>query len=362
MGIIDTLANYMGLILGTLVATCVMGFAIVYYILKVRRIASDEERIDYSTFRREDVRSFVRFRDIIAGGNGSDRNAIGIMDMGNHVYVGGIDVKGYNYHSASAEERQRTMINMIAFNAIIEQPIQLRQTIRAIDKSRNIENEKECGKRIERELLELQADYEAAAQALDENVDNDEVYFSIEKRLKELLRSIRSKQWQLREIKEMIHYLEQVTVKSENKERMNQIFFTWRYNPDDEIEELSEAEIRKKAETELSTLAIMYGDALSNCGCSYKPLTADDLTDLLRRHYHPETGDKQRLDEILNSSYYSLYVTSDSLQELEREKQEEANFRNFMQQLEEENEERIREAKEKEEQEKRLLQAELQSA
>ena len=91
-------------------------------------------------------------------------------------------------------------------------------------------------------------------------------------------------------------------------------------------------------------------------------MTADDLTDLLRRHYHPETGDKQRLDEILNSSYYSLYVTSDSLQELEREKQEEANFRNFMQQLEEENEERIREAKEKEEQEKRLLQAELQSA
>ena len=358
MKLVSILTDYMSLLLGTLVVLVIVVVAIIFYLLRIKKIATEEEHIDYSRFVRKDATEYAKFEDIISSGSGADRNTPGMITVGGNTFIGGIEVSGYNYHSASADERERTMINTIAFFNIVDGPIQMRQTVRAIDIARNIEEEKDCARRIERELIVLENEYKSAAKALEENVENDDVYTSIETRLKQLMHSIRSKQWQLREAKEMVFYMEAVSDASVNMRKINQIMFTYIYNPDEDIESLSETEIKLKAEKELITKGQIYGGALENCGCSWRHLTADDLTDLLRRHYHPETADDMRLDELLNSSYTALYVTSDSLADLERERRGDLEYEKRMAELLEEQRRKIMEADKQQEIERQRMYAE----
>ncbi len=347
---VNTITN---LILVSLFFLAVIVGGIAYYFIKVRKVATTEEHIDYSTFRRIDATEYCKFKDIISTDE-DDVSAMGMIDMGNHVYVAGIDVQGYNYYAASAADRERTMINAIALFNIVETPIQLRQTVQAIDITRNIEKEKEFAKDIEKRLIMLQDEYRILADSLEENIDNVDIYESIEKRLKKLGRSILSFKWQLSESKEMIHYMGKVSGEgngneSRNMKKVNQILFSYTYKEHEDIEALSEEQICLKAERELKSLAQIYGSALENCGCSWHELTADDLIDLMRRHYHPETSDNMRLDELLNSSYSALYVDTKSLEELERQRRSDEEYEEEMRRFAEEQRQALEAAKLKEE-------------
>ena len=254
------------------------------------------------------------------------------------------------------------MINMIAFFNVVDDSIQMRQTVRAININRNIEYEKECARKIEKEIISLKNDYETAADALEDpaNMENDAVYESIKNTLLRLMKTIRSKQWQLKEANEMIHYMEVVSNASVNMQKINQIMFSYIYNPDEDIEALTEEEIYLKAERELTNKALIYGGALENCGCSWRQLSADDLTDLLRRHYHPKTVDDIRLDELLNSSYSALYVTSDSLAELERERRGDLEYEKKMKDLAAKQQKVVELARRKVQEEQRRMEAEAE--
>lgn len=342
MRLIQDLSDYMNVILTTLIVLLLVVIAIVYYLLKIKKIATEEEILDYTRFDRKDATEYSKFDDIIATGNGNDKNAPGMITLGGNTFIGGIEVSGYNYHSASAEERERTMINTIAFFNIVDAPIQLRQTVKAIDIHRTIEEEKECARRLEKELITLDRQLHEAAYALEENEDNDDVYDYIMKTCDKLKRTIRSKQWQLSESKEMVYYMETISDASVNMTKINQIMFTYYYNPAEDLTELTEEEVLLKAQKEIMNMGQIYGGALENCGCSWRPLSADDLTDLLRRHYHPNTADDMRLEELLNSSYTSLYVTSDSLEELERERRGDLEYeRQMAKMLEEQRAQRV---------------------
>ena len=338
MRLIATLESYATLVLVTLVILMLVVSAIVFYLLRIKKIATEEEILDYSHFERRDASEYAKFNDIVSSGNGQDKNAPGMITLGKNMFIGGIEVTGYNFHSASADERERTMINMIAFFNVVDDSIQVRQTVRAINIKRNIDEVKDNAIRIEKEIISLKNDYNTAADALEdeENITNDAKYESITATLRRLMRTIRSKEWQLKEAREIVYYMEAVSSASVNMQKVNQIMFSYIYNPDEDIEALSEAEIYLKAERELANKAAIYGGALENCGCSWRQLSADDLTDLLRRHYHPKTVDDIRLDELLNSSYSALYVTSDSLADLERERRGDLEYAKEVQRLMEE--------------------------
>ena len=358
MRLVSIVQNYATLILVTLILVFIMVAAVIFYLLKIRKIATEEEHIDYSKFERRDATEYSKFDDIVSSSAGDEKNAPGMITIGGNTFIGGIEVTGYNYHAASADERERTIVNMVAFFNIVDDSIQLRQTVKAINIERNIEEEKECARRIEKELIMLGNEYRTAADALGENVENEDVYASIEKRLQKLMRTIRSKQWQLKEAKEMVYYMEQVSNAKVNMQKINQIMFTYTYNPDEDIERLSEEEVYLKAEKELIAKGQIYGGALENCGCSWRQLSADDLTELMRRHYHPDTADDLRLEEIMNSSYTALYVSSDSLAEVERERLGDLEYERQRKRLEEEQKKMIAEAARKREEERRRMEAE----
>lgn len=342
MSVISDIQMYVFIILGTLIAIGIAGGALVFYFLKVKKVSAEEEVLNYDSFVRKDVREYCKFDDIISG-----RGGFGMIHVSGNTYIGGIEVQGYNYQAASADERLRTMMNAIAFFNVLEQPVQLCQTVKAIDISRNIESAREDAEKIEMRLLSTQEEFKSALENLKAFVANDELYFAEQKRVEKLVRTMNSLEWQLKESKELIHYMERVSDTNFNTMRSNQVIFSYTYSPDDDIERLDDAEIVIKAEGELRNQANILGAALENCGCTWKILKADDLVNLLRRHFHPVTCDSISLDKLLNSTYNSLYVTTDSFEELERERRGDLEYEETMRKYAEQLREQERLAKEK---------------
>lgn len=321
MSFLQIVNNYLILMLVALIVGGLIVAAVALYALRVKKVATTEEHVDYNSFNRVDSTEYAKFKDIISIG-GEGPGSLGMVQMSDYVFVGGIDIQGYNFFGASADERERTMVNAISFFSILENPVQLRQTSKIIDLTQNIEDTKECAKRIERTIIDKKAEYEASAALLDDEelLKNDEVYNTITERLDRLQKDIGSLNWQLTEAERIVQYMNDVSGASANMKKVTQIFFKYTYNPDDELTDLTKEEIILKAGHELYLMAQKYGGALEGCGCTYKTLTSDDMTDLLRRHYHPKSVDEINLTNLLNSSYSALYVTSSDLEDIERER------------------------------------------
>lgn len=359
---LDNLTVYLYVILGTTLGITALVIILVIYFLKVKKIAADEEQIDYSRFIRTDATEFVKFKDIITSGASGDMSAPGMIAIDKYTFVGGIDVRGYNFYGASEDERETTMINTIAFFNTVEQPIQMRQTSRAIDIEYNIKEMEKNAAKTEEALISKEEEYNVSVSFLDNEdvLDNDEVYDALIKRLDRLKKEIGSLKWQLDEAKTMVRYMTSLSKTSSNLKKVNQIMFTYKYNPDEQVEELSEEEIYDKAMTELKNKGQQFGGALESCGCSWSMLSAEDLTDLLRRYYHPVTGDELRISTILNSSYTSLYVSGDDLREIEYQKLGRQQYEQFQSELEKEAAEAQKRASENLKKAKELVEKEAQ--
>ena len=98
-------------------------------------------------------------------------------------------------------------------------------------------------------------------------------------------------------------------------QRTSQIMFSYVYNPSDYLKELSKEEIYVKAMEALDAISESYGEALAAGHFRSKRLTAKELIGLMRKHTAPLTGESLDINELLNSSYTSLFVSSDSLVE-----------------------------------------------
>ena len=221
-------------------------------------------------------------------------------------------------------------MNAIAFFNVLEQPIQMCQTVKAIDISKNIEEVREDAEEIEIKLLSTQEELNVAIENLKAFIADDDYYLAEEKRVKKLINTIQSLKWQLDESKELMDYMSRVSDTNFNTMRSNQIIFSYTYSPDDDIEQLSDEEVVLKAEQELSNQASIYGSALETCGCTWKILKTDEMVNLIRRHLHPVTCDELSLDKLLNSTYNSLYVTTESFEELERERRGDLEYEEAM--------------------------------
>lgn len=319
MGILDIISGYVDKIF---VVTLIVGLALggaAFYLFKIKKVTAKAERIDYSTYNRVDATEYAKFENIVADDEGLMDNA-GMIALGNGVFVAGINVTGYNFSSASAEERQRTMSSAIQFFNVVEEPIQMRQTVKAIELTRNIDEFVEIYGRLKEELDELELQYGEAQALADDYYDDKEACASIKIQLEELARKKAAKKFEVDEADVLIKYMKGLTVNSKDTTKINQIMFEYVFNPNDFTEELSEEEIYLQAFQELSIKAKKFGEALARCGCTCERLSAGELVSLLRRHCAPKTTDSVALNELFDSSYDELFVTSSSLLDYELEK------------------------------------------
>ena len=192
MTFLSQIQTVMLVLMFTLVASTVGIFAAYQYFFKKKKIAASEEHINYDKFERRNAKDYARFRNIIEG-HSSD--GLGMIDMGNGIFVGGIDIAGFDYYSASTDVKMSTIQNMIAFMNIIDKPIQIRQTVEANDISYHKQKELEIAKDIERRQIELNNDLQMAIEVAENNTDNDEVYEQTIKRIKNRIKHLMQKQY-----------------------------------------------------------------------------------------------------------------------------------------------------------------------
>ncbi len=302
--------------------------AVVFYFLKIKKMGTKEECVNYDKFDRKNSSDYVKFENIISvkkGIGGSENFGIVIMP-GGRTFVSALDIKGYNFQSASADERRRTMINSVAFFNAVENPLQFRQTVKAIDLSYNVNAQFEACKELERRMLDLSEEYEDTLNLEEEYLDIPELFEAAEKRVLELQKAINSTKYQLREANAVYSYMKTVEGSTGKSRRINQLLFSYTYDPNDYAQELSEEEIYEKAAQELSTKAGIYSSAIENMGCRVRLLSGNEILDLFRRHCHPGTAEDVRVEDLFNSSMNSLFVSSDSIIDLLRKKKGEEEF------------------------------------
>ena len=111
-----------------------------------------------------------------------------------------------------------------------------------------------------------------------------------------------------------------------NTKKINQIMFSYTFNPSDYQEELTKEEIYEKAFDKLKTMADSYGEGMMSCGYTYRRLSKKELVELMRKHLQPYSRDEGKIEELFESSLNSLLVTCDSLVGLEIEKMDEEKY------------------------------------
>lgn len=318
MNFINTLSYYINMIGIVTIVTLVVVIGVLYYFIKIKKVTAKEERIDTSQFRREDSVNYVPFTDVISRDGKLDGDCMVVFE--DNCFVGGISVRGFDYPAASSEERVDAQIQSVQFFNVVEKPTSFRQSVRNVDLSVNIAEHEGIAKKLAKELLGLKTEYEETTIMADDYVDEPAVWEEYKNRMEELKRLMFSRKHQLEEVSALIDYMKHMSGDIENADtgigqKTSQIMFSYVYNPDEYSQELTKEEIYIKAMEELSATAVSYGEALAACHFRSKRLTARELIGLMRKHVSPLTGENFDLDELLDSSYTNLFVSSDSLVE-----------------------------------------------
>lgn len=329
MALLDLISYYINLVMIIVLLLIGAGGLALFYLFKIKKVAANQEVIDYSSFRREDSREYAKFVTLMTDNSGnssgnsnddskSDGKSAGVVYMGNHRYVAGISISGFDFSTASAGEQQRTMLNSITFLNVVDEKIQLRQTSKAIDLSDNIEQYKNILEKFSLEGMQLQEEYKNTLRMAEdyEGLPEEEAYT---RRLQELQRLLNTKNHFVEEAEAVLEYMNRLSGGEQKVVgKINQLMFSYVYNPDEDLEVLTEQEIEHKAMLALQAKAVKYADALGRCGCSCKRLSASDVALLMYKHLHPYTADNVTLNDLFNDSYENLFITSDSLVELEK--------------------------------------------
>lgn len=318
MSLINTLSYYIHMIGAVVLITLVVVVGILYYLVKVRKVTASVEKLDTSTFRREDSIHYVPFDDVIT--KDGSVNTEGMIVFGDTYFVGGISVRGFDYPAASVDERIDAKVYSVQFFNVVEKPTSFRQSVKRVDLSENISYHKEIEKRLAKEHMGYDAEYKETLIAAEDYMDQPDIYADYEKRLRKLQRILFAKKHQLEEVQAEIGYMESMSgdVSSADGalgQKASQILFSYSYNPSEYSRELSKEEIYAEAMKKLSAMATSYGEALAAAHFRSKRLTGGEIINLMRKHTAPITGENFSMNELMDSSYTHLFVSSDSLVE-----------------------------------------------
>lgn len=309
---------YMAITLILLLLIFVIG--VVLFILINRKKTSISE-VYYDSFDRHDSLEYLKYDSIISSQPDEPLGGMGVMVVDKYTFVAAISVTGYNFFTASYDTQVNTINAYISMMDALESPISLRQTVKAINVSYNIDQHNEKVKKITNEIADLEFQIQTlisdAEDYLDINPVLSEEYIDKAEDLKALMQR---KQRQLDEAKEMVEYMKSISVESGDNQKVQHILFSYTYDGTKFTTQLTQEEIYLEAITSLSNMASNLISFVYRFGGSAKCETAEGLAELNYRHMHPVTSDEVPLKELLNSDLDALFVTSDSLFETIKEK------------------------------------------
>lgn len=330
MNLFSTLEHYLNMFMVVSLIVLALSAVVIYYLLRVKKVSSAAEKINYAGFKRIDAMEFVKFEDIVSETDDYLSGA-GMICLGKNTFVGAISIQGFNYFSASTDEKVNAMLHSLSFTNVIEDRITLRQSVQAIDLSDNIGQHEEIAANITLELMALDDEYQSTLSYAEDYVDDVDTLQIYNKKLESLQRQIQAKRHMLKETQALIAYMNSMVSDGNKKKKKDsqvssQLIFSYIFDPNSVTEDLTKEEIYVKAFGELNLKANAYMGALASCGCSCKRMSAGELTLLMRKQCAPVSGEDFKLEELFESSYTSMFITCDSLINMVKKKIGEERF------------------------------------
>lgn len=315
MQTIDTVVRSVRIIAVIIFIVLVVFGAVGFYFFRIHRSRIKEKSIDYSTFKRLDALEYVKFDDV------SDMM---VVADGGKRFIGGILCSGCEFRDAEDEEQLQVIRGYLSFiNVLDNQCVQYWQMARDVNLDKMVQDYKEQAKRIQEKRYLMVLDYEELKQE-SENVPEaeSETYEQYYRKLRQMQREITSIGYQAEQLQVQVQYLESISGEKADPHLDQMYLFDWTYNSLDFTQELTPAEIYAKAERQLQNKASAYISALRNAGVKARALSGVEILEQMRRYTHPVSAAKYRVEDILQSAYDSIAVTSNSLREMEEKADE----------------------------------------
>ena len=306
MQTIDTLVRSVQIIAVIIVVLLAIFGAVGFYFMKIHRSRVQEKHLDYSQFRRLDSLEYVRFDDV---------GEYMVVADGKKRFIGAIACSGCEFRDAEDEERLQIIRGYLSFiNVLDNQNIQFWQMARDVNLDKMVTDYKEQLTSLQERQYLMTLDYEEIKKESEQVPEGEEERYDLYyQKLRQMQREIMSLGYRVDQLKIQVQYLESVSGEKADPHLDQLYIYDWTYNAIDFTQELTESEIYSKAEKQLENRAAAYISSLRNAGVKARMLTGVEILEQMRRYTHP----KYRADEILQSAYDSIAVTSSSLREME---------------------------------------------
>lgn len=310
MQTIDTLVRSVQIIAVIIVVLLAIFGAVGFYFMKIHRSRVQEKHLDYSQFRRLDSLEYVRFDDV---------GEYMVVADGKKRFIGAIACSGCEFRDAEDEERLQIIRGYLSFiNVLDNQNIQFWQMARDVNLDKMVTDYKEQLTSLQERQYLMTLDYEEIKKESEQVPEGEEERYDLYyQKLRQMQREIMSLGYRVDQLKIQVQYLESVSGEKADPHLDQLYIYDWTYNAIDFTQELTESEIYSKAEKQLENRAAAYISSFRNAGVKARMLTGVEILEQMRRYTHPVSAAKYRADEILQSAYDSIAVTSSSLREME---------------------------------------------
>lgn len=310
MQTIDTLVRSVQIIAVIIVVLLAIFGAVGFYFMKIHRSRVQEKHLDYSQFRRLDSLEYVKFDDV---------GEYMVVADGKKRFIGAIACSGCEFRDAEDEERLQIIRGYLSFiNVLDNQNIQFWQMARDVNLDKMVTDYKEQLTSLQERQYLMTLDYEEIKKESEQVPEGEEERYDLYyQKLRQMQREIMSLGYRVDQLKIQVQYLESVSGEKADPHLDQLYIYDWTYNAIDFTQELTESEIYSKAEKQLQNRAAAYISSLRNAGVKARMLTGVEILEQMRRYTHPVSAAKYRADEILQSAYDSIAVTSSSLREME---------------------------------------------
>lgn len=282
------------------------------YMFKLRKRPAAEKDCDYSSFNRKDVTAYIRIDDVTEDMLVSD---------GGKRFIAAIKCQGFSFADAEVEEKLQTIRGYITFfNVLDNDPIQFRQSARDVNLDGLIQDYQEQMAKMEEHRFSLNLDYtdvKAESENPELSAEDYSIYYD---RLKQMQRELVSLGYQMEQLNAQVQYMQAISGENAEAKREEIYIFDWQYNAVDfSSQKLEDQEVYQRADAQLKAKANAYITALRNCGVHAKRMSGVELLEEVRRYTHPVSASKGTVEDIVQTAYDSICVTSDSLRSLEEE-------------------------------------------
>ena len=310
MQTIDTLVRSVQIIAVIIFVLLAIFGAVGFYFMKIHRSRVQEKHLDYSQFRRLDSLEYVKFDDV---------GEYMVVADGKKRFIGAIACSGCEFRDAEDEERLQIIRGYLSFiNVLDNQNIQFWQMARDVNLDKMVTDYKEQLTSLQERQYLMTLDYEEIKKESEQVPEGEEERYDLYyQKLRQMQREIMSLGYCVAQLKIQVQYLESVSGEKADPHLDQLYIYDWTYNAIDFTQELTEREIYSKAEKQLENRAAAYISSLRNAGVKARMLTGVEILEQMRRYTHPVSAAKYRADEILQSAYDSIAVTSSSLREME---------------------------------------------